>query len=121
MDAPLGIVVVPAPEFVPPFQVNVDVTLSDCVPVTIPPSVRLLTDTGTSRVTVWPPTTLALSPTPGTPAPPHVAALLQFPLCVLVNDAAARGVAAKTMKGNNQYRKANRLIVRPLSRPLPDT
>ena len=94
MDAPLGIVVVPDPEFVPPFQVNVDVTVSDWLPVTVPPSVRLPTDTGTSRVTVWPPTTVALSPAPGTPAPPHVEVLLQFPLCVLVNDAAARGVAA---------------------------
>src|SRR5690349_7226798 len=88
---PEGIVVVPAPESVPPFQLKAEVTLSDCVPVMVPLfSVSVATLTGTSRVTVKL-VIVAVSPAPGTPAPPQVEALLQLPLWLAVNVAAPSG------------------------------
>src|SRR5213592_3700879 len=86
-----GIVVVLEPDMVPPFQLKAVVELIDCEPVRVPVRVTVATVTGTSRVTVWP--TLAVSPAPGTPAPPHVAALLQLPLWLLVKVEARSGAA----------------------------
>src|SRR5258706_5426539 len=86
-------VVVPEPDCVPPFQLKAEVTLIDCEPVIVPVSVRVATVTGTSSVTVWP--TVAVSPAPGTPAPPHVEEALQLPFWELVKLAAPRGRAAR--------------------------
>src|SRR5260221_11702930 len=96
MTEPDGIVVVPEPDCVPPFQLKAEVMLIDWEPVSVPVSVRVATVTGTSSVTTLP--TLAVSPAPGTPTPPHVEELLQFPLCELVYVFAERGVAAATQR-----------------------
>ena len=72
----------------------------------------MATVTGTSRVTTWPPLTVAVSPAPGTPAPPHVEALLQFPLVVLLKVAAASGAAVQTnARKHHENRIARRLIM----------
>src|SRR6478752_4053677 len=92
MTAPEGMVVVDAPDIVPPFQLNAAVVVIGCVPVRVPVRVTVPTVTGTSRVTVWP--TTAVSPAIGTPAPPQVDALLQLPFCVLVKVTAYSGAAA---------------------------
>src|SRR5437764_2193452 len=109
-----AMVVVPLPERGPPFQVKRVVTASDCVPLIWPPlRVRLATLTATSSVTTFPPLTVAVSPEPGTPAPPHVAALLQLPLVVLLNDAANSGAAAQSAASNTPNRMMA-LVMEPL-------
>src|SRR5438067_110806 len=96
---PDGIEIVPLPESEPPFQLKAVVTVSDCVPFSVPPLiVSVETVTGISRVIVYP-GFVAVSPAPGTPAPPHVEELLQLPDCVAVNDVAESGVVAA--KANN--------------------
>jgi hypothetical protein len=77
---PEAIVIVLAPESVPLFQLKTVVTLREFVPVIWPPDrVSVETVTAVSRVTTCPPLTVAVSPDPGTPAPPQVVALLQLP------------------------------------------
>jgi len=102
-------VVAPTPDNVPPFQVKPEVTVRELLPVTVPLRVRLPTVTAVSSVTVWPLETVAVSVDPGTPAPPHVLALLQFPLCVLVNVAAAF-VATSRRRTDNELRTPIRVI-----------
>src|SRR5207244_2772081 len=68
----------------------------------------------TSSVTTFPPLTVAVSPAPGTPAPPHVAALLQLPLVVLLNDAANIGAAAQNTTRSTPHRAID-LVMNPLS------
>ena len=78
---PEAMVMVLAPESVPLFQLKMVVTFSELVPVIWPPeSVSVATVTLLSSVTTWPPLTVAVSPAPGTPAPPQVVALLQLPV-----------------------------------------
>src|SRR5213596_1788364 len=82
----------PLPERVPLFQLKAEVTAIVCVRAICPPlSVSVATVTGMSTVTTCPPLTVAVSPGPGGPALPHVVALLQFPLVVLLYDAANAG------------------------------
>src|SRR5437899_6465272 len=110
MTEPDGMVVVPEPDCVPPFQLKAVVTLIDCEPVIVPVRVRVATVTGTSSVTVWP--TLAVSPAPGTPAPPHVEALLQLPLWLLVKVEARSGAAhAARMRKHHENRSTRRLVM----------
>src|SRR5436190_171522 len=109
------LVMVPLPERVPLFQLNAELTEIDCVPLICPPlRVRVATVTGMSRVTTWPPLTVAVSPEPGTPAPPQVEALLQLPLVVLLNDAAKPGAAAQSTTINTPKRTMA-LVMEPLS------
>src|SRR5437763_9425101 len=70
--------------------------------------------TEVSRVTTWPPLTVAESPGPGTPAPPHVAAVLQLPLVALLNDVANSGDAAHNTT-RNRPKRAIDLVMNPLS------
>src|SRR6266542_2872653 len=105
-----GIGVVPEPDIVPPFQLKAVVTLIDCEPVRVPLKVTFATVTGTSRVTAW--LTVAVSPAPGTPEPPHVEALLQLPLWLLVKVEARSGAAdaARTRK-HHQKRSTRRVVM----------
>jgi hypothetical protein len=58
---------------------------------------------------VW--LTVAVSPAPGTPAPPQVEALLQFPFWELVKVAANSGIAAKRVNTSNAKRAPKRLML----------
>jgi hypothetical protein len=55
-----------------------------------------------------------VSPEPGTPAPPHVEALLQLPLWLAVNVAAPRGRAAARRKKKHHDKRAARRSVMSL-------
>jgi hypothetical protein len=78
--------VAPLPDIVPSVHANVEVTVKSLGPVSVPFEIdRSATVTFVSTVTVLPFAIAAASVAPGTPAPPHVAALLQLPLCVDVN------------------------------------
>src|SRR5436309_2184076 len=110
----MGMLVPPEPVSVPPFQLKAEEMVIGWEPLSVPARVRVETVTVTSRVTVW--LTIAVSPAPGTPAPPQVAALLQLPLWELVKLAACR----ETAVAKNQKHSATRGAILLMSR-LPGT
>ena len=62
--------------------------------------------------------TFAVSPALGTPMPPHVEELLQFPLWELVYVVAKRGVAAAAPKRKGVSNRTTERIIAHATRPV---